>query len=207
MISRCAIVIAAMATFSLNGAIGQAPFGASLPGKDPDQANTEPHPAKNPNLRQPLAGGNPLWGIPISSLSATRERPLFTSSRRQPAPPEPPQPVAEAPPPPTVAEQPPFGLVGIVIGKPQNVALILDQTTKNLIRLHVGEAASGWYLRSVDLRTMTLEKNNKTATLSLSEPGDRERRLAADEPDVKDPSRALRLLPRALRARRGRSEK
>jgi hypothetical protein len=57
------------------------------------------------------------------------------------------------------------------IGNPQNVALILNQTTKSLIRLHVGEAASGWYLRSVDARTMTLEKNNQLVTLSLPTPG------------------------------------
>jgi hypothetical protein len=170
---RCAVVIAAMAASCLNGASGQAPFGASLPGKDPNQANpiTEPRPARNPNVRQPLPGGNPLWGVPVSSLSATRERPIFTASRRPPAPPEPPQPVAEAPPPPpAVAEQPPFTLVGTAIGAPQNVAVFLDQTTKSFVRLHVGEAASGWYLRSVDLRTMTLEKNSQTVTLSLPEP-------------------------------------
>jgi hypothetical protein len=62
-------------------------------------------------------------------------------------------------------------LVGTAIGNPQNVALILDQTTKNPVRLHVGEAASGWYLRSIDLRTVTLAKNNQVVTLSLPAPG------------------------------------
>jgi hypothetical protein len=90
MMRCCAIVIAAMAAFSLNGAIGQASFGASRQGKDPDRANpsTEPHPATNPNVRKPVPGGNPLWGIPISLLSATRERPIFRASRHPPAPPD-----------------------------------------------------------------------------------------------------------------------
>ena len=81
-------------------------------------------------------------------------------------------PVAEAPPPPPPAEpeQPHFTLVGTAIGKPQDVALILDQTTKNLVRLHVGEAVSGWYLRSVELRTMTLEKDSQVVTVSLPVP-------------------------------------
>jgi general secretion pathway protein N len=146
-----------MASFSLNGAIGQAPFDTQHPAA-----------AKTPVARQTPLGGNQLWGIPIGSLSATRERPIFSASRRPPAPLLAPTPVAEAPPPqPVELEHLPFTLVGTAIGKPQNVALIIDQTTKNIGRLHVGEAASGWYLRSVDLRSMTLEKNSQTVTLDL----------------------------------------
>jgi general secretion pathway protein N len=177
MIRRCAFVIVAMASFSLNGAMGQAPAGASPGGNDTDQASPraeqQPAAAKNPDLRQPIPGGNPLWGIPLGSLSATRERPIFSASRRPPAPLAPPMPIAEAPPPPPPAEaaQPPFTLVGTAIGKPQNVALVLDQSTKSLVRLHVGEAASGWVLRSVNLRTMTVEKNSQTVSLSLPVPG------------------------------------
>ncbi len=179
MIRRCAYVIAAMASFSVNGAIGQESAGANLRGNVADQASptTEQHLAavKNPDLRQPPPGGNPLWGIAISALSVTQERPLFSASRRPPAPPAPlappPMPVAEAPPPPAEPERPPLTLVGTAIGNPQNLALILNQTTKSFIRLHVGEAAMGWYLRSVDSRTMTLEKNNQLVTLSLPVPG------------------------------------
>jgi len=178
MIRRCAYVIAVMASFAVNGALSQEPAGANLRGNltDPAGPTTEQHlaAAKNPYLRQPPPGGNPLWGIPVSSLSVTQERPLFSASRRPPAPPAPlappPMPVAAAPPP-AEPERPPLTLVGTAIGKPQNVALILNQTTKSFIRLHVGEAAMGWYLRSVDSRTMTLEKNNQLVTLSLPAPG------------------------------------
>lgn len=146
-----------MACFTLNGAIGQAPFDIQL------QAA-----AKTLVARLTPQGGNPIWGIPIGSLSATRERPVFSASRRLPAPLLAPAPVAVAPPPkPVEPGQPPFTLVGTAIGKPQNVALIIEQTTKNLVRLHIGEAASGWYLRSVDLRAMTLEKNSQIVTLDL----------------------------------------
>jgi len=179
MIRRCAYVIAAMTSFSVNGALGQEPAGVNLRGNVADSASqiTEQHlaAAKNPDLRQPPPGGNPLWGTPVSSLSVTQERPLFSASRRPPAPPAPlappPMPVAEAPPPPAEPERPPLTLVGTAIGNPQNLALILNQTTKSFIRLHVGEAAMGWYLRSVDSRTMTLEKNNQLVTLSLPAPG------------------------------------
>jgi general secretion pathway protein N len=176
MIRRCVCMIAAMASFSVNGAFGQAPTGASL-GNVADQpsqkAEQQLAAAKNPDPRQPPPGGNPLWGTPISALFVTRERPIFSGSRRPPAPPAPPappMPVAEAPPPPAAPEQPPLTLVGTAIGKPQNVALILNQTTRTLVRLHVGEEAAGWYLRSVDARTMTLEKDSQQVTLSLPVP-------------------------------------
>jgi hypothetical protein len=165
-------MIGAMALFSLNGAIGQTTAGASLPGNEADRtgpftvqrAATE----KKLDRRPVLPGANPLWGIPISLLSATRDRPLFSASRRHPVPPPPPMPVAEAPPPPPgVPEPPPFTLIGAAVGTPRNVALILNQTTKSLVRLHVGEAASGWYLRSVDLRKMAVEKNGQIVILTL----------------------------------------
>jgi hypothetical protein len=173
MIRRCACVIAAMATFSLNGAIGQAPVGSNLRENDTNQTspNVErrPAPTKSPGLGETPLGGNPLWGIPMSSLSAMRERPLFSASRR---PPVPSRPVAETPPPPLAEpEHPPFTLVGTSIGKTQNVAVILDPTTKNLVRLHSREAASQWNLRSVDLRSMTVEKHNQAVALPLSATG------------------------------------
>ena len=176
MIRRCAYVFLAMGAFSLTGAFGEAPAGAVLQGNGMDQAN--PQAAQNlaagktPEARQAPPGGNPLWGIPADALTATRERPIFSASRRPPAPPPAPMPVAEAPPPPPPPpEHPPFTLVGTAIGQTQSVALILDQTTRSLVRLHVGEAASGWYLRSVELRTMTVEKNSQVVTVSFSVTG------------------------------------
>lgn len=162
MIRHFVCVIAAMAGCSLNSAVAQTP----APG-------AEPYPsAQSQNSRQSLPGGNPLWGIAISELTATRERPIFSISRRPPPPPAPLVPVVEAPPPPPPPpEHCPFTLVGTALGKPESVALVLDQNTKNLVRLHVGETASGWSLRSVDLRTTTLEKNNQVVTLSLPVPG------------------------------------
>src|SRR5262249_29523717 len=39
--------------------------------------------------RDPPPTGNPLWATPVGQLSATRERPLFSPSRRPPPPPPP----------------------------------------------------------------------------------------------------------------------
>lgn len=178
MITRCVYMIGAMALFSLNGAIGQTTAGASLLGNEADNAGQSPEQhtvtGKKPDPRAAPPGGNPLWGIPVDLLSATRERPLFTASRRPPAPPPPPMAAVEAPPPPPPAapETPPFTLIGTAVGQPQDVALIIDQTTKSLVRLHIGEAASGWYLRKVDARAMTLEKNSRVVSVVLPAPGE-----------------------------------
>src|SRR5215212_880442 len=50
----------------------------------PPEPNFAPAPPRAPVANEPR--GNPLWGIPLKSLSLTRERPLFTPSRRPPAP-------------------------------------------------------------------------------------------------------------------------
>ena len=63
--------------------------------------------------------GNPLWAIPLNALTATRDRPLFSASRRPPPlavgtvapPPSRPAPAAPAPP-----ERPPLTLMGTIIG-------------------------------------------------------------------------------------------
>jgi general secretion pathway protein N len=176
MIRLCACVIVAMGAFSVNEAIGQA-AGATLREKAAGQTspNTEQFPTapKDVGARQPPPGGNPLWGIPIDALDATRERPVFSASRRPPMPPVVAQRVTAPPPPPKPAEpeQPLLTLVGTACGNPKNVAVVLDRTTKTLVRVHVGDVASGWIVRSVDSRKMTVEKNSQTVTVALPAPG------------------------------------
>jgi general secretion pathway protein N len=176
MIRLCACVIVAIGAFSVNEAIAQT-VGVTLREKDAGQTspNTEqlPDAPKDAGAQRPPPGGNPLWGIPISALDATRERPVFSASRRSPRPPVVAERVVAAPPPPKPAEpeHPPLTLVGTAIGTQKNVAVVLDRTTKTIVRLHVGETVSGWILRSVDSRTMRVEKNSQTVTLALPAPG------------------------------------
>ena len=176
MIRLCACVIVAMGACSVTQAIGQSAGPAAWEkAADQTRPNTQRPAAatKDAGLRQPPPGGNPLWGIPISALDATRERPVFSASRRPPMPPVVVQRVAADPQPPKPAEpeHPHLTLVGTAIGAPKNVAVVLDRTTKTIVRLHVGEAISGWILRSVDSRTMSVEKNSQTVTLALPAPG------------------------------------
>jgi len=128
-------------------------------------------PAVLPRAAEP--SGNPLWAIPLSALSATRERPLFNPLRRAPAPvvtsavrvPPPP------PPPPREPEKPQLTLVGAIVGDNEGIAVFLDQTNNSVIRLRTGQDHLGWVLRSVKSREATLEKNSQTTTLELPAPG------------------------------------
>ena len=119
--------------------------------------------------------GNPLWAVPLSSLTATRERPLFTPSRRAPAPAVAGPPVAVAAPPPSPPpaepERPSLILVGAIAGETEGFAVFLDQATNNIVRLKTGQDHDGWVLRSVKGREATLEKDKRSATLALPAPG------------------------------------
>ncbi len=108
---------------------------------------------------EPPVSGNPLWAIPLGSLSATRERPIFLPSRR-------PQPPKFAPPPPEV-ERPALRLLGIVAGTTDGFAIFISDTTRSIIRLKTGEGHEGWILRSVKAREAVLEKNRRSEVIEL----------------------------------------
>src|SRR6478735_9031959 len=67
---------------------GANPPGAlDLPPSGVVPAPVDVTPTAPPRAERPAdPTGNPLWAIPLSSLTATRERPLFLPSRRAPAP-------------------------------------------------------------------------------------------------------------------------
>jgi hypothetical protein len=185
MIRRCAWLIAAVFSISACGAEGQDAVVSS----DLDRTGStggQLVAAENPDPRQPPLGANPLSRIPMNSLSVTRERPLFSVSRRPPAPPPAPTPPAhiEAPPP-TESGGPPFTLSGTAIGGSRDVAVMYDETTKSFVRLHVGEAAAGWNLRAIDRRAATFEKDGRFVVVSLPAPSaapSSSTALAADTP-------------------------
>ena len=143
MIRLCACVIVAIGAFSVNEAIAQT-VGVTLREKDAGQTspNTEQLPAapKDAGARQPPPGGNPLWGIPLKLLSATRDRPIFSASRRPPPIDAAPAAVAVAPPvqAPKPPERPQLSLVGTIVNGDDGFAIFLDQNTRAPLRLRMG---------------------------------------------------------------------
>ena len=119
---------------------------------------------------------NPLWAIPLKQLFNTRERPIFSPSRR-----------------------PPVGVGGrwaaagggagqgaAETGRSAESGAFADRHGhrrerihrglcrghyQNPVRLRTGEAHKGWTLRSVQGREATLEKDRESVNLSLPQPG------------------------------------
>jgi hypothetical protein len=114
--------------------------------------------------------GNPLWAVPLSSLTVTRERPLFSASRRPLAPPVAARPVVQArtapPPRPREPQRPQLSLVGTVAGA-EGIAVFIDQSNQSVVRLRTGEGHDGWVLRAVGPREVTLQNDRDTAVLAL----------------------------------------
>ena len=153
----------------------------------------ETPPAPAPVAEPPAAGGNPLWAIPLRALAATRQRPLFSASRRPPVPviaaapaPEPTaMPIAVKP---AASEPPPLILMGTVVSAEKRVAVLFNQTTRQVKQVREGEEESGWRVRLVSPRSAVVEKDTRSVTLDLPSPADEP--AAGDTPDAAPPPAA-----------------
>lgn len=117
--------------------------------------------------------GNPLWSVPLSALTATQDRPIFSATRRPPprAVAATPAEVAHAPPPPKPAEAPPpLTLVGAVVGEGDAIAILVNRTDQKVVRLRQGESLDGWSLISVQPREVTFRQGDRSEVLALQRP-------------------------------------
>jgi len=192
MMRNCAIGIAVLALSVYGG--GSASMSAISNLAPDDQADTArtgfaaasgwsepaaavvqvtPPPAPAAPVAERALSANPLWAMPLAQFSVTRERPIFSPSRRPPAPAVAPvlAPKIAALPKPKEAERPQLSLVGTIVGDDEGFGIFLDQSTKAVVRLKVGENFQGWKLRSVQGRETALEKDERVVTLALPQPG------------------------------------
>jgi hypothetical protein len=168
--SRCANLVLVAAVFGCCAKAQEAPernVRAVAPGEAIDQMQPA-EPKKKSSLT-----GNPLWEVALSALQETRARPIFSPSRRPPSPPvvAASQPPAPKPPPPTEPNHPGLTLLGTVVGTSDGIAVFVDETSKDVIRIRIGESRGGWTLRSVRRRAASFEKDYQEATLTLPTPG------------------------------------
>jgi general secretion pathway protein N len=118
--------------------------------------------------------GNPLWTVPLSALTATRERPLFTPSRR-PAMQAAPAAIVNVPapaPPPAEPEQLGLRLLGTIAGREGGFAICLNLATNEVVRVRTGDSFEGWTLRAIRGREAMFEKASRQAALALPSPDD-----------------------------------
>lgn len=114
---------------------------------------------------QAIERPNPLWAIPMASLTATRERPIFSPSRRPPPAAAPQQSMRGNEP-----NRPLLALVGTVAASPEGIAIFRDEKSKDIVRLRTGESHSGWTLTAVKAREVTLLHGPETAVLVIPSP-------------------------------------
>lgn len=110
---------------------------------------------------------NPLWSTPLEALAPTRDRPVFSPTRRPP-------PLAAAPAAPANvfagAAPPPFSLVGTVVGDKDSFAVLMDTSSRDILRLSVGASANGWRVAEVAPRAVKLTRGPESVTLELPKP-------------------------------------
>jgi general secretion pathway protein N len=166
-------------------AAGLAPSRSEPIGVDPTVGGAD---TPSPKLADDRARGNPLWAIPLNTLTATRGRPIFSPSRRPPPPaivaaPYVPPPVAATP---AEPDRPQLMLVGTVTGDTEAFGIFLDQSVSKIVRLKLGDLHSGWILRQVRGREVMLQRNDEIIFLALPPPGTKPAvsgTQVADEPE------------------------
>jgi len=122
---------------------------------------------------KPIPRGNPLWSVPLSALTVTQERPIFSATRRPRPRAVAASPVEEvnAPAPLKPVEgPPPLLLVGAVVGEGDAIAIFLNRNDQKVVRLRQGESLSGWSLTEVQPREVTLKQGGRSEVLALQRP-------------------------------------
>jgi len=144
---------------------------APAPSTGPESVTRTP--ARARDLKPSARPANPLWGIPLASLTATRDRPIFSPSRRPPIVMQA-APVKSEPPPPPPApgapSRPLLTLLGAIASDTDSIAIFMDDTTKAIVRMKIGESHAGWVLRSVAKRQATMEMARQVAVLVIPVP-------------------------------------
>lgn len=143
------------------------PNNAALPQKLPNRHGDSGR-AKSLRTVKPIPGvqpnGNPLAQMALSSLNATRQHPIFSPSRR-PAAGSKPLPLAQNRFKGT--SRPQLTLLGVIAGGEPGIAIFLDEASRAVIRMKVGERRLGWTLQSVKWREATLVRNQHTVVLAI----------------------------------------
>jgi hypothetical protein len=117
------------------------------------------------DVRTPAVLDNPLQAEPLERLSATRQRPLFSSNRRPVLPPPPPPPeVVEAPPP---SPPPTVVLFGIVSDDAGPHAIVRASTNDKVVRINLGDDIGGWKVTSIEARRLVLSHDSRSTAFML----------------------------------------
>jgi general secretion pathway protein N len=101
----------------------------------------------------------------LERLSVTRERPLFSPTRRPPPPP--PLPVVSRPELPAPPSPPTVHLFGIVVDAEGAHAIVRNGTSGPMVRVRIGDEVGGWKVSQIEGRKLVLSLDDRFATFTL----------------------------------------
>jgi hypothetical protein len=117
---------------------------------------------------------NPVAGVQLEALSATRERPLFAPTRRLPPPPPPPPQatLVEQPEPPAPPPAPPeLTLFGIVGPSDSARAIVRGPPSNEIRRVRIGDTIGDWVVAEIGARNLLLRLGDRSAAFQLFSSG------------------------------------
>ena len=152
------LLLAAAPAMAADASVQPTPGSPLLPLPNPSQQGGE-------GSLGAAALPSPLAAQPLDRLSATRERPLFSPTRRPPPPPPPvvapPEPPTPPPPPPSVA------LFGIVMDGDEAHAIVRAGPADKIMRVAVGDDIGGWKVAQIEERRLVLSLDGRIATFMM----------------------------------------
>jgi hypothetical protein len=122
-------------------------------------AEPAPHTESHRDGAPPVS---PLAAQPLERMSNTRDRPLFSPTRRPPAPPPG---VAVAPPPPL--PPPDVALLGVVMDGEDARAVVRAGPAEKILRVGIGDDIGGWKVGQIEARQLVLLLDGRTATFTM----------------------------------------
>jgi general secretion pathway protein N len=105
---------------------------------------------------------NPIAQYPLDQLTATRDRPLFSPTRRPARIDKPVAIVTQTPPP-----APNMMLVGIVLDGSQANALVQIPPKPGAMRLHIGDVIMGWKITQIEAQRLVIAWGDRSMTFRL----------------------------------------
>lgn len=189
VVTLASLAIAATTSFA------QQPQGPEAEIAAPPAADAPAPAAPQPEADARLL--NPLAALDKATLDGFRDMPLFTPSRKRPAPPEA-APPEEAPPPPepkqaAPAPAPELKLSGVVEGPGGAVAVVQDVSAGGKVeRLRLGDQIGGWLVTGIEPAALklTLDEREEQYRLfqrndaSAKSPDAARRETDPDDPDL-----------------------
>jgi general secretion pathway protein N len=138
--------------------------GSLVPGRPPAAAPGRPNAPAAAGADKRSDAAQLEAGVPsLDDLTATRERPLFSSTRRPPEI----EPAVQAASPIIDAASMPFELVGIVAGSDVNAAIFRDTDTKEESRVAKGDKIGNWSVEEITGRAVILRGADKRVRMRL----------------------------------------